>query len=58
MKRTQWSVELRNKLSSLAMECDSSTAIEDAKMTPKERDDLQKMLLKAVAWIDKRIIVK
>lgn len=57
MIRTKWSVDLRNKLSSLAMECDSSAAIEGAKMSPKERDDLQKMLLKAVSWIDKKIKV-
>lgn len=55
MIRNKWSVDLRNKLSSLAMECDSCTAIEGAKMSSKERDDLQKMLLKAVSWIDKKI---
>lgn len=58
MKRTQWSVNLRNRLSSIAMECDSSTAIEEAKMTPLERQTLQKKLRSVVSWIDKRIPVK
>lgn len=56
MKRTNWSVGMRNKLSSLAMECDSSTAIEEARMSNSERDALQKLIMKAVDWIDKKII--
>lgn len=55
MKRTKWSVGMRNKLSSLAMECDSCAAIEEAKMTDSERQTLQKMLRKAVDWIDSKI---
>ena len=55
MKRTKWSVGMRNKLSSLAMECDSCTAIEETKMTDSERQTLQKMLRKAVDWIDSKI---
>lgn len=55
MKRTRWSVGLRNKLSSLAMDCDSVTAIEEAKMSVLERETLQRQLLKVVEWIDKRI---
>lgn len=55
MKRTKWSVGMRNKLSSLAMECDSCAAIEEAKMTDSERKALQKMLSKAVDWIDSKI---
>lgn len=58
MKRTKWSVGLRNKLSSLAMECDSSTAIEDAKMSTPERETLQRMITKVVEWIDHRIKIK
>lgn len=56
MIRDKWSVGLRNKLSSLAMECDSCAAIEGAKMTSREREELQKMLIKAVDWIDKKIL--
>lgn len=55
MKRTKWSVGMRNKLSSLAMECDSCAAIKEAKMTDSERQTLQKMLSKAVDWIDSKI---
>lgn len=55
MKRTKWSVGMRNKLSSLAIECDSCAAIEEAKMTDSERKVLQKMLNKAVDWIDSKI---
>ena len=55
MKRTKWSVGMRNKLSSLAMECDSCAAIEEAKMTNSERQTLQNMLSKAVDWIDSKI---
>lgn len=58
MKRTKWSVKMRNILSSLAMECDSSAAIEDAKMSVPERETLQRMLNKASEWIDKRIKIK
>lgn len=46
---------MRNKLSSLAIECDSCAAIEEAKMTDSERKVLQKMLNKAVDWIDSKI---
>lgn len=58
MKRTKWSVGLRNKLSSLITECASATAIEEAKMTTAEREYLMNYLFKAVEWIDKRIKVK
>lgn len=58
MKRTKWSVGLRNKLSSLAMECDSSAAIEDTKMSTPERETLQRMITKVVEWIDHRIKIK
>lgn len=55
MKRTEWIVGVRNKLSSLAMECDSYAAIEGTKMRDPERQTLQDMLRKAVDWIDSRI---
>lgn len=55
MKRTQWSVNLRNQLSSLAMECDSCEAIEHTKMTSSERSQLQSLINKAVTYIDERI---
>lgn len=55
MKRTKWSVGMRNTLSSLAMECDSVAAIENTKMSNSERETLQKMLFKAIDWIDSKI---
>lgn len=58
MIRTQWSVGLRNKLSEMAMECDSCVAIERARMSRTEREELQKMLRKVVNWIDKKIPIK
>ena len=56
MIRHKWSVNMRNKLSDLWMQCDSCAAIEGAKMTPSEREELKKMLRKAVDWIDKKIL--
>ena len=58
MIREKWIVGVRNKLSELAMECDSCAAIEGARMTPSEREALQTQLRDAVKWIDKRIAVK
>lgn len=58
MIRNNWSVGLRNKLSEMMMECDSCAAIDGAKMTRTEREELQKMLNKTIAWVDKRIQVK
>ena len=55
MRRTKWIVGIRNKLSSLAMECDSYAAIEETKMRDSERQTLQNMLSKAVDWIDSKI---
>lgn len=57
MKRTEWIVGVRNKLSMLAMECDSAAAIERARMSRVERETLQKMLREATDWIDKRIMI-
>lgn len=54
MIRHKWSIKVRNTISSLAMECDSCAAIEGAKMTKTEREELQKMLMKAVTWMDKK----
>lgn len=57
MIRHKWIVGLRNKLSSLAMECDSCAAIEDSKLTPSEREKIQKELKKIIGYIDYRIKV-
>ena len=57
MKREKWILGVRNKLAMLAMECDSSAAINGARMTPSERKALQTKLRDAVNWIDERIKV-
>ena len=56
MIRHKWIVGMRNNLSDLWMECDSCAAIEGAKMTSSEREELKKMLKKTVDWIDKKIL--
>lgn len=55
MIRHKWIVGLRNKVASLACECDSCAAIEGAMMTRTEREELQKLLMKAVNYVDKKI---
>ena len=55
MIRNKWSVALRNKLATMSGECDSAAAIEGAKMTQCERAELQKLLRKAIDFIDNRI---
>ena len=55
MIRNKWILKVRNQLASLAMECDSSAAIEGARMTPSERESLQTQLRDAYKWIDKRL---
>lgn len=55
MIRNKWSVGLRNKLSSLAMECDSCAAIDGAKITDLQRKELKGLIMKAVNYIDDRI---
>lgn len=47
---------LRNKLSSLMMECDSCAAIEGAGMSEAERKVLKNKLNDAIGWIDKKIL--
>ena len=55
MIRHKWIVGLRNKLSSLAMECDSCAAIEDSKLSISEREKIQGDLRKIIDYIDKKI---
>jgi hypothetical protein len=57
MIRHKWIVGLRNKLSSLAMECDSCAAIEDSKLTTSEREKIQEDLRKIINYIDNKIKV-
>ena len=55
MVRHKWILKVRNTLASLAMECDSSAAIEGARMTESEREALQAYLRDAYKWIDRRL---
>lgn len=55
MIRHKWSLKVRNQLASLAMECDSCAAIEGARMTQPEREELQYKLHKVVSWMDKKL---
>ena len=57
MIRHKWIVGLRNKLSSLAMECDSCAAIEGSKLTTSEREKIQGDLRKIINYIDNKIKV-
>jgi hypothetical protein len=55
MIRHKWIVGLRNKLSSLAMECDSCAAIEGSKLTTSEREKIQGDLRKVINYIDNQL---
>lgn len=55
MIRHKWIVGLRNKLSSLAMECDSVAAIEDCRLTPKERETIQYKISEVITYIDNQL---
>ena len=55
MIRHKWIISFRNKLSSLAMECDSAAAIEGSKLSEYERYKLQKNLRDLVEYIDKQL---
>ena len=56
MIRNKFTVDFRNKLSSLAMSCDSAAAIEGAKMTGFERENIKSYIREVVDFIDKRIV--
>ena len=54
MKRCKFTVNMRNKLAMLAMDCDSLAA-KEARMTAVERQDIQSKLREIVSYIDKKI---
>ena len=56
MTRNKFTVELRNKLASMAMDCDSAAAVNS--MTRTERETLQAKLREAYGYIDKNIFTK
>lgn len=55
MIRHKWILKVRNQLAILAGECDSAAAIEGARMTESEREELQTRLRNAVGWIDSKL---
>ena len=55
MIRHKWILKVRNQLANLSGECDSSAAIEGAKMTRAEREELQTRLRNAYRWIDAKL---
>lgn len=55
MVRSKWILKVRNQLATLAMECDSAAAIEGARMTSSEREELQTRMRNAVSWIDAKL---
>lgn len=55
MIRHKWSLNLRNKLLSFAGETDSCAAIEGARLSKKEREELREMLTKIANYIDSKI---
>lgn len=58
MVRHKWIVGMRNRLATLAMECDSAAAIEGARLNPVEREAIQERLREIVNYIDSKIKVK
>lgn len=55
MIKHKWIVGLRNKLGSLAMECDSAAAIEGSKLSQLERETIQKNLRGIIKYIDDKL---
>ena len=55
MKRDKWILKVRNQLASLCGECDSAAAIEGARMTGAEREELQEKVRDAYRWIDNKL---
>lgn len=55
MIRHKWIIGVRNTLSSLSGECDSSAAIEGSRLTPAEREKIQSDLRKVIEYIDKKL---
>ena len=55
MIKHKFIVGFRNKVSELAMECDSAAAINGAKMSRSEREYIQEELRKVVEYIDNKL---
>lgn len=55
MTRHKWIIGIRNKLAEFHGECDSCAAINGAKMTRREREELQSLIRKARDYIDNKL---
>lgn len=55
MIRHKWIVDLRNQLSNLAGECDSSAAIVGSKLSGTERAFIKDRLRSTIKYIDDKI---
>lgn len=55
MIRHKWIVGVRNKVSSLSMECDSAASIEGSRLTALERRELKEKFRDIVNYIDKKV---
>ena len=55
MIRHKWIIGFRNTLANLSMECDSCAAIECARLSRTEREELQKSVRKIVKYIDDKL---
>ena len=55
MERNKYSIKVRNDIANLAGWCDSCAAIEGARMTSAEREELQQKLCDVVSWMDKKL---
>lgn len=58
MKKSKWIESVRDRLTELYIECDSSEAINDTEMSTFERLQLQKKLKEAIGYIDVRLARK
>ena len=58
MKQSKWIKDVRDRLTEVYIECDSSEAINDTEMSTFERLQLQKRLKEAIGYIDVRLARK
>ena len=58
MRRTKFTVGLRNKLASMISDFDSAACIEDGGMSRSERESYQEKLRKILSEIDEGIKIK
>lgn len=55
MIRHKWIIGVRNKLSDMYGECYSAAAINGAKMSDTEQEELRALIWKSIEYIDKKL---